>query len=254
GGSAGDVIDATAATVQTFLSGGPGNDIITGNFNLAGDAGDDTLTLVGGGSGSLFGNDGNDTLNGGPVRDNLSGGNGNDRLLAGAGDDVSFGGPGDDFLDGGAGNDTLFGEDGNDTLIGGLGDDDVIGGNGNDTSSSLVAKDGADSFSGGAGIDLADYSARQFGPGTVLRVSLDGVANDGEPNEGDNMSTDVENVNGAVGANFITGNNAPNVLRGGQSSDTIQAVDGISGNDVVIGGFGTDFCTVDVGDTKDCEF
>jgi hypothetical protein len=77
---------------------------------------------------------------------------------------------------------------------------------------------------------------------------------DGEPGEGDNNWTDVENVNGAVGPNVITGNSSANVLRGGQSGDVIRSVDGISGNDTVIGGFGTDFCTVDPGDTKDCEF
>jgi Ca2+-binding RTX toxin-like protein len=254
GGSANDVIDATAATAQTLLNGGPGNDTIKGNFDLFGDAGDDTLTLVGQSSGTLIGGDGNDTVVGGPVRDNVIGGNGNDRLRGGGGDDELFAGPGDDFLAGEDGNDDLFGEAGNDDLFGGLGNDSVIGGDGNDTFNALVSKDGADSFSGGAGTDTANYGARQFGAGTVLTVSLDGVANDGEPNEGDNMATDVENVNGAVGQNRITGNSGPNVLRGGQSSDTIQAVDGISGNDTVIGGFGTDFCTVDPGDSKDCEF
>lgn len=253
GGSAGDVFDATAATSQTVLQGGGGNDTLTGNFDLVGGPGDDTLTLVGGSSGSLIGNDGNDTLIGGPVRDNLSGGNGVDRLLAGGGDDELFGGAGNDVLQGEAGTDDLFGEDGDDQLIGGLGTDDLIGGNGNDTGSSLVAQDGADIFEGDAGTDTADYSARQFGPGSVLSVSLDNVANDGQPGEGDNVFADVENVNGAVGPNVITGSGAANVLRGGQSADTIRAVDGIAGNDVVIGGFGVDTCTVDPGDSEDCE-
>jgi hypothetical protein len=115
-----------------------------------------------------------------------------------------------------------------------------------------VARDGADHFFGGAGIDTANYGPRQSGT-RVLNLSLDGFANDGEPGEGDNLGTDVENVNGGVGPNVITGNGSPNVLRGGQSGDTIRAADGISGNDVVIGGFGFDVCTVDPGDTKDCE-
>lgn len=253
GGSAADVLDSTVAKVQTVLRGGPGNDTLRGNFNLAGDSGDDTLTLTASASGQLFGNDGNDTLIGGPVRDDLSGGNGNDRLVGGGGDDELFGGADNDTLLGEDGNDDLFGEDGTDDLIGGLGSDFAIGGNGDDTFDSLVAKDGADTFSGGTGTDTANYGARQAGATTTVSLSLDGVANDGEPGEGDNLSTDVENVNGGVGSNIIIGNGSPNVLRGGQSSDTIRAVDGISGNDVVIGGFGFDVCTVDPGDTKDCE-
>ena len=92
-----------------------------------------------------------------------------------------------------------------------------------------------------------------FGPTTTLSLSLDGVANDGEPGEGDNMATDVENANGAIGSSVITGNSGPNVLRGGQSADVIRGADGISGNDVVDGGFGFDTCTADVGDVKTCE-
>jgi Ca2+-binding RTX toxin-like protein len=253
GGSAADVITAAPAGPQTNLRGGAGNDTISGNFSLAGDAGNDKLTFTGTGSGSLFGGDGADTLTGGPVQDDLSGGNGKDRITAGGGDDEIFGGPGDDVLNGLDGNDDLFGEDGNDELIGGLGNDTNIGGAGNDTADSLVARDGADSFSGGAGTDTASYAARQFGPTTTLTLSLNGVADDGEPGEGDNMATDVENAAGAVGSSVITGNSGPNVLRGGTGGDIIRGADGINGNDVVDGGFGFDTCTADPGDMKTCE-
>ncbi|WP_439660531.1 calcium-binding protein [Lentzea sp. HUAS TT2] len=254
GGSGDDVIDLSAGPGQTNVDGGPGNDTLTAKTNLAGGAGDDFLRLVVGGSGALFGGDGDDTLFGGPFSDHLSGDNGNDRLSGGSGDDTLFGGGGDDLITGEAGVDFLFGEAGNDELIGGLGNDAAIGGDGNDSSGSLVSLDGADTFDGGAGIDTANYSARQFGAGRTLTVSLDSVANDGEQGEGDNNRIDVENVNGAVGANIIIGNNSANVLRGGQSADIIRAVDGISGNDTVIGGLGGDLCTVDPGDAEDCEF
>ncbi|MET9633486.1 calcium-binding protein [Lentzea sp. NPDC006480] len=253
GGAGNDVLDASAGKVQTFVFGGSGNDTLSTNFDAFGGAGDDTLKLVNSGSGGLVGNDGNDTLFGGPVRDNLTGGNGNDKVFAGGGDDELFGGPGDDLLAGEAGNDDLFGEEGNDELIGGLGNDAANGGDGNDVSDSLVSLDGSDFFFGGAGADTANYSPRQSGAGKTITISLDAVADDGEPGEGDNNWTDVENVNGAVGPNIITGNGNANVLRGGQSNDVIRAVDGISGNDTVIGGFGTDLCTADPGDTKDCE-
>ncbi|MDX8035525.1 calcium-binding protein [Lentzea sp. BCCO 10_0856] len=254
GGSGNDVIDLSAGLGQTTVDGGPGNDTLAANTNLAGGAGDDTLRLVVGGSGSLFGGDGNDRVFGGPFSDNISGGNGNDRLSGGDGNDALFGGEGDDLITGEAGPDFLFGEAGNDELIGGLGNDGAIGGDGNDSSGALVSLDGADTFDGGAGIDTANYSARQFGAGRTMTVSLDSVANDGEPGEGDNNRTDVENVNGAIGPNVITGNSSANVLRGGQSADVIRAVDGISGNDTVIGGFGGDVCFVDLADIEDCEF
>lgn len=254
GGSGNDLIDMSAGPGQTNVSGGPGNDTLTAKNNLAGGAGDDTLRLNGTGSGSLFGNDGNDRLFGGPVSDHLSGGNGNDRLSGGSGQDTLFGGEGDDLITGEADRDLLFGEAGNDELIGGLGNDAAIGGDGNDISSALVALDGTDTFEGGAGTDTANYSARQFGAGRTMTVSLDSVADDGEPGEGDNNRIDVENVNGGVGANVIIGNSSANVLRGGQSADIIRSTDGISGNDTVIGGFGGDLCFVDLGDIEDCEF
>jgi len=41
---------------------------------------------------------------------------------------------------------------------------------------------------------------------------------------------------------------------GAQQNDTIDAVDGVSGNDIVVGGKGTDTCTADPGDSvSDCE-
>ncbi|MFD9700043.1 calcium-binding protein [Lentzea sp. NPDC059081] len=254
GGAGSDVIDAGAATVQTVVLGGAGDDTLTTTFNAAGEAGDDTVRLLNGGSGSLFGNDGNDKIFGGPVRDDLSGGNGDDKLFGGGGDDTIFAGPGNDLLAGEAGNDVLFGETGADELIGGLGTDSMFGGDGDDTADSLVSLDGNDSFSGGVGADTANYGPRQFGAGRTMTISLDGVADDGEQGEGDNNGTDVENVVGAVGPNVITGNSSPNVLQGGQSGDVIRGADGIMGNDRVIGGFGADVCTADPGDVKDCEF
>lgn len=67
------------------------------------------------------------------------------------------------------------------------------------------------------------------------------------------MGADVENARGGTGRNIITGNNQANLLVGGQSNDIIVATDDIIGNDRAVGGFGTDSCTVDVGDFEDCE-
>jgi FG-GAP-like repeat/RTX calcium-binding nonapeptide repeat (4 copies)/FG-GAP repeat len=88
------------------LTGGDGNDIISGSFT---------------GRNYLYGDAGNDTLRSGEFAIGLlHGGIGNDSLL---------GAISDDYLDGGAGNDILYGE-----FLGTLGDDDTLsGGAGNDT-------------------------------------------------------------------------------------------------------------------------
>ena len=49
---------------------------------------------------------------------------------------------------------------------------------------------------GGSGTDLADYSARV----SSVTVDIDGVADDGEHGEADNVGTDVEGVLGGSAA------------------------------------------------------
>jgi Ca2+-binding RTX toxin-like protein len=237
GGSAADTLSDPSAT-RLRLSGGPGNDTLSGNF-LTGDAGDDSLIhLSNDGSGLMFGGDGNDTLtdNGAARRSFLSGDNGNDTIL------------------GGSGGDNLLGNAGNDLIIGGNGDDGVTGGAGNDRLIGGVDQDGSDHLAGGAGTDTADYSTRNnLVPLALLSLSLDGIRNDGAPGEGDLLDSDVENVKGGTGPNFIVGNNLANTLQGGQSPDTILGADGIAGNDVIIGGgLSHDLCTFDPGDSVNC--
>jgi len=157
-----------------------------------------------------------------------------------------------------AGDDTVYvnsdvpaeirGGDGNDTLVGGPENDTFIGGA------------GADFMTGGGGTDVADYS-RPVGSAGV-RVSLDGVANDGVSGEGDNVQSDIEIVKGTQYADSFSGSNGPNtfyglggddlmighegndVLVGGPGNDNLQ---GRGGNDTVIGGAGDDFINGDAG-------
>lgn len=117
-----------AATVpltagQIYLTGGDGNDKLTGHagFNaISGDSGNDTLA-GGAGNDSLLGGDGNDRIDGGLGNDGLLGEDANDNILGGAGNDALIGGKGDDTLTGGAGNDIVYYNDvfdGHDTVIG----------------------------------------------------------------------------------------------------------------------------------------
>src|SRR5438128_33819 len=79
------------------------------------------------------------------------------------------------------------GGDGDDLIQGGTGKSFINGGNGNDTMSSGLA---SDLIVGGAGIDTVDYSARV----KPMAISLDGIGNDGQSLERDNVAFDVEIV------------------------------------------------------------
>ena len=86
---------------------------------------------------------------------------------------------------------------------------------------------------GGAGTDLADYSARTEN----LKLDLDGIADDGAAGENDMLAADIENLTGGKGNDWIVGNGANNVIRGGAGNDTLE---GSSGNDTLYGDAGID--------------
>jgi Ca2+-binding RTX toxin-like protein len=158
----------TLAYGDDFLSGGPGDDLLSGDARAqlnppSGTFGPSPF------AGNLFGDEvgGNDVLVGGPGNDILLGDAGTLAFGARGGDDQLFGGPGDDRLYGDAtsglnpapfglppnifvvwepiggsgagGNDTLHGGAGNDLLVGDgewplgtAGDDILLGGSGDD--------------------------------------------------------------------------------------------------------------------------
>jgi len=133
-------------------------------------------------------------------------------------------------------------------VLNGVGDDDYLvvnqnisaaatldGGDANDT---LVGGGGADKFVGGDGTDTADFSSR----GENLRLSLNGVADDGAFGEGDNIQTDVEDIWGGGGNDVIVGNTSGNTdvanfFSGGAGDDDIR---GLGGDDLIFGGIGAD--------------
>ncbi|MCA9218568.1 MAG: hypothetical protein KDB27_36115 [Planctomycetales bacterium] len=93
--------------LETYASGGPGNDYLEGHN----------------GRDRLYGGSGNDTLKGYSGNDLLHGGTGNDKL---------YGGSGNDDLYGDGGKDKLYGQSGLDGLYGGAGADSLYGGTGAD--------------------------------------------------------------------------------------------------------------------------
>ena len=151
GGSDGaDTLTATAGTAA-WMTGGAGDDVLTGTSLadiLNGASGADTLN-GGGASDVLYGGDGDDVLVGGAAADILIGGSGSDTasyagsaavtVFLDAGQGTSTGGDavGDTFdsienLTGSNSNDTLYGDAGDNVLDGGQGTDTLYGGAGDD--------------------------------------------------------------------------------------------------------------------------
>src|SRR5436190_1793767 len=124
------------------------------------------------------------------------------------------------------------------TIADGPGDDRMTGGGGDDV---FAMGTGADVVAGGAGSDTADYSARTH----AVSAKPDGVADDGETGENDNVGTDVENLAGGAADDHLTGSDGPNALSGNGGSDTL---DGADGNDVLDGSAGNDSLTGGSGD------
>jgi hypothetical protein len=149
----------------------------------------------------------------------LDGGEGVDILDGGDQGDLLLGGPGDETF--------LRGDGGSDDIRGGSGADRLEGGSG--------PGDGADTYSGGDGVDIVNYFYADITLG--VRVTVDGVADDGEPAEGDNVLTDVETVWGSRGDDVLIGSPGADTLEGGDGDDTIT---GLGGRDELFGEIGND--------------
>lgn len=164
-----------------------------------------------------------------------------------------FAGAGDDLITFASDvpNDVTFnGEDGADTMVGGAGDDLMFGGNDDD---SLDGGLGGDTMIGEDGFDTLTYASRT----AAISAFMDGVSNDGEPGEGDNVDATCDLILGGSGNDRISafglngsrffyglGGNDTLVggldddrLNGGQGNDDLR---GFDGNDILLGTAGRD--------------
>ena len=209
-----DVIITTARNVVVFGSGG--NDricVARGSSYVAAGNGHD-LVSTGRGDDRLLGGDGSDYLNGHGGNDRLDGGiSGSDTLVGAAGRDVLLGGE--------SSADYLFGGAGDDSLAGGYGEADDL----------LVGGDGADRIDGGQG--CCDTVSFWF-EGSPMQVDL--TAPDLPLANGD-LLRGVENVQGSVFDDAITGDSGGNRLEGNDGNDVLTGGDG---SDVIDGGLGDD--------------
>lgn len=244
----------------------------------------DDPDIYGGTPVKLRGGDGADELTGSDFArehkrlDDLDGGPGDDILFGRAGMDFVLGGPGIDRLDAGPEDDRLDGGPGGDVMNGGHGFDQFQGRGHN-----AVPEDDADLFLGGENIDSVNYMYRFVGERgweatepelRDLRVTGDGLANDGAAGEGDRFGPDVEGASLGEGNDYfetgdalrggggwkgddvyVASSNPPrgefsggpgdDVMTGGSGQDTLT---GQEGNDRIVGGAGFDFLNGDAGD------
>jgi Ca2+-binding RTX toxin-like protein len=250
-GDDGDDRFENLSNIDSFASGGAGDDVLiggTGTNTLLGGAGNDQL-YGNIGSDTLFGDDGNDYLSGGAGNDQLDGGAGDDTLVGGAGDDSLIGGDGvdklygedgNDYLAGGAGNDQLDGGLGDDTLVGGTDDDTLIGGDGADK---LYGEDGNDYLAGGAGNDQLDGG---LGDNTLVGGAGDDTLIGGDGADKLYGEDGNDTLFGGAGNDYLDGGTGSNNLFGGAGDDTLIGGDlndklyGEDGNDYLAGGAGND--------------
>ena len=272
-------VEKTGAIAVTLVSGGAtavvtvngvSEDTVRNVENVTGGSGNDSLT----GDGNinvLTGNDGGDLLKGGGSNDVLNGGNGADSLIGGAGIDQMTGGTGNDrfFVDNAAdttveaigggldfvyasvsytlaagqeierfetdnsglstainltGNafaNTITGNAGSNIIDGGGGADRMSGLGGNDT---YYVDNGLDVIieAAGAGTDTLIASVT-YALGSSYAVEFLQTI--------DAAATTAINLTGNEFANTITGNAGANTLKGGLGADTLN---GLGGNDIYI--------------------
>jgi len=175
------------------------------------------------------------------ISSTLEGGTGSDTLVGGSANDVLYSGEdGDpDTLEGGGGNDVLYGlnifhpkkDSGPATLNGGPGSDLMVGGQPCD----------GDTFNGGAGANDSASFARIHNPGITVEATIGGPVTDPDasPCTPGQITPSTEKIEGSLGNDILTGDNAPNTLLGLTGNDKLT---GLGGDDTLTGRSGRDDC------------
>lgn len=206
-----------------------GDDIITADGGpVFGLDGDDTMTSTG--FGRMAGGKGNDVyitdISDQPIIENRR--EGIDELRTGYGfvelaanvENLTYTGTADAYLIGNAQANVIIAGPGDDTVIGGL---------------------GVDTINGGAGFDTINYERATGG----VFVNLEQGFVDPGPDGADKLRG-FEAIIGTFYNDFLIGNAAANVIRGGEGADLLA---GMGGKDQLFGGMGYDVYLVDnVGD------
>ncbi|MFN6008898.1 MAG: Calx-beta domain-containing protein, partial [Microcystis sp.] len=198
--------------------------------------------------GALSGGSGNDTISGNAGFDEIYGEDGNDVLNGGADNDQLYGGSGNDSLNGDAGDDYFTNEDGNDTINGGSGIDRYKAdysyassgltmtyntATGSGTITVGTETDTFTSIENFNGFKGTEYNDVIFG-GTENEYYEGGLKGGGGN----------DTISGNAGFDEIYGEDGNDVLNGGVGNDQLY---GGNGNDLLNGDSGDDYFTGDEG-------
>ena len=260
GGNQDDTADYSAYTQGLTVNLGAAAPIVVGGSGST-DANSDVLVSIE----NVTGGSGNDTITGNTVDNILNGGDGDDTLFGQAGNDELNGGLGNDSLTGGAENDIVNGGDGNDTIHYRIGDgvDTMDGGAeidtvnitdaaGNDGTLNVSYDGGLTAVEGGAifnievvHADLGDGVNTLSYAGSGAGVTVDLAAGTAS---GFTQVSNVQNVIGTSMDDILSGDSNANSLSGSTGNDILN---GGAGNDELIGGAGNDTIRYTIGDGID---
>jgi Ca2+-binding RTX toxin-like protein len=263
GGAEANSYDGLAG--DDLVEGGDGDDILTGGLGA-----DD---LSGGrGIDQVYGGDGDDTISGGSGRDTLDGGLGFDiadynfsldgwsidlgsgqALIRGSAPETAESITGFEGAVGGAGEDLITGDGGSNRLRGAEGDDELEGGGGDDVFVYDGQEEGADSVSGGAGLDRIEAASDETviglqslaGVETVTAAGFAGVTI-AATDEADSLDLSgaeligIVSINLGMGDDVLTGSAGADTIDAALGDDVIRYVGSSTGGDVVDGGDGQD--------------
>jgi len=177
--------------------------------------------------------DGDDSLDSTaiPVRD---GGPGSFRM-------IGRGGPGADLITDGEANGSFYPGDGADRVLAGAGADAIHTG--------AATPDGPDVYDLGPGFGLIDYGAATYD----VTISLDDVANDGGPGEGDQIIGAASAAGGSGDDTIIDPHSVASIINGRAGDDELTGGDGVDslygdgGDDLIRGLGGNDSLVGDEG-------
>jgi len=231
-----------------------------GNDTISGKAGDDVIwdkdgayseDIWLGSDDRIFGDAGNDLIFGGWGSDLINGGTGHDTLdyrysrtgvivdlrdgtgrgdsdSASKGDTITsieeVAGSGHNDILYSRSSQDLFGEGGNDTLTGGTGASELHGGEGNDY---FIVRSVSNSIDGGEGFDTADFHGLGYG------IALGYSASQAEADA-------IGARRAGAGTEKVIGTSFADYIHLGAFSFETRKIDGMEGNDKLIGGAGDD--------------
>ena len=225
---------------ETFMSGGPGSDVMTGDNAIIGSAGIggnvggrsvELLDLPIGGADTMYGDAGTDYMFGQIGGDEMHGGDDGDYMEGDDGDDTMFGDAGDDdMVGGGSADDGLIDDDRDGTGLPDVGETLMHGGAGLDwmTGDNARLNRVLHGGSGGAAALIAD-PIQLFDLGTVDAAAAGG-------------SFGGDTMHGGDQTDFMFGQGGDDVMHGDTDDDYLEGNDGVdamfgdAGDDDMVGG------------------